>query len=265
MKFYISKMSNRIEDDKIQYFAKSTDGLVSMHDLVGKEIKIHFGGEIECRKCNKSLKKTFGEGFCFQCFSDAPEAAPCIIRPELCEAHLGKGRDVEWEEKHHNQPHYVYLAKSSHIKVGITRVTNLPSRWIDQGASEAMVIAEVPYRQLAGEMEVELKDMYSDKTSWQRMLKNEVSNDDLEDEMDRIETFIGSDLGDYLVDDLDVIKLNYPVIAFPEKVKSLKLDKQPIIEKKLNGIKGQYLIFDDNTVMNWRSHTGYWIDLKVFD
>ena len=117
------------------------------------------------------MKKPSGHGFCYPCFSDAPENSPCIIRPELCEGHLGLGRDVAWEEEHHNQPHVVYLSFTGAVKVGVTRDPQVPTRWIDQGATMAVVIARVPYRQLAGKIEVHLKNHFSDKTNWRNMIK----------------------------------------------------------------------------------------------
>jgi len=148
----ITKMPAKLED-QIQYYWRYDGGMVHMNELIGRDIELTFEGVINCMVCGKKTKKSFGNGACYNCFMNAPEASPCIIKPELCEAHLGKGRDVEWEDKFHNQPHIVYLAKSSAIKVGVTRDTQVPTRWIDQGASEAIILAEVPYRQLAGEIE----------------------------------------------------------------------------------------------------------------
>lgn len=236
---------------------------VHLNQLIGKEVQLLWTGRINCRKCNKEIKKTFGEGFCYECFVTAPEAAECILRPELCKAHLGIGRDPEWEEKNHNQPHVVYLAASSAIKVGITRLTQVPTRWIDQGASEAIIIAETPNRYEAGRIEVELKSLYTDKTSWQRMLKNEIDESiDLEEEKWQLEEQIPADIADFFTEDDEVVELHYPVIEYPTKVKSIKLDREPEFKAVLKGIKGQYLIFDEGRVMNIRSHTGYYVQLN---
>jgi hypothetical protein len=236
---------------------------VHLNQLIGKEVQLLWTGRINCRKCNKEIKKTFGEGFCYECFVTAPEAAECILRPELCKAHLGIGRDPEWEQKNHNQPHVVYLAASSAIKVGITRLTQVPTRWIDQGASEAIIIAETPNRYEAGRIEVELKSLYTDKTSWQRMLKNEIDESiDLEEEKWQLEEQIPADIADFFTEDDEVVELHYPVIEYPTKVKSIKLDREPEFKAVLKGIKGQYLIFDEGRVMNIRSHTGYFVQLN---
>lgn len=236
---------------------------VHVNQLIGKEVQLLWTGRINCRKCNKEIKKTFGEGFCYECFVTAPEAAECILRPELCKAHLGIGRDPEWEEKNHNQPHVVYLAASSAIKVGITRLTQVPTRWIDQGASEAIIIAKTPNRYEAGRIEVELKSLYTDKTSWQRMLKNEIDESiDLEEEKWQLEEQMPADITDFFTKDDEVVELHYPVIEYPTKVKSIKLDREPEFKAVLKGIKGQYLIFDEGRVMNIRSHTGYYVQLN---
>lgn len=236
---------------------------VHLNQLIGKEVQLLWTGRINCRKCNKEIKKTFGEGFCYECFVTAPEAAECILRPELCKAHLGIGRDPEWEEKNHNQPHVVYLAASSAIKVGITRLTQVPTRWIDQGASEAIIIAETPNRYEAGRIEVELKSLYTDKTSWQRMLKNEIDESiDLEEEKWQLEEQMPADITDFFTENDEVVELHYPVIEYPTKVKSIKLDREPEFKAVLKGIKGQYLIFDEGRVMNIRSHTGYYVQLN---
>jgi hypothetical protein len=236
---------------------------VHLNQLIGKEVQLLWTGRINCRKCNKEIKKTFGEGFCYECFVTAPEAAECILRPELCKAHLGIGRDLEWEEKNHNQPHVVYLAASSAIKVGITRLTQVPTRWIDQGASEAIIIAKTPNRFEAGRIEVELKSLYTDKTSWQRMLKNEIDESiDLEEEKWQLEEQMPADITDFFTEDDEVVELHYPVIEYPTKVKSIKLDRETDFKAVLKGIKGQYLIFDEGRVMNVRSHTGYNVQLN---
>ncbi|NVK65481.1 MAG: DUF2797 domain-containing protein [Flavobacteriales bacterium] len=233
-----------------------------MNDFIGKEIVLKWGGRINCKNCGKVTKKSFGQGFCYSCFISAPEAAECILRPELCRAHLGEGRDPEWEEKHHNQPHVVYLAASSAVKVGITRATQVPTRWIDQGASAAIRLAEVPNRFEAGRIEVALKDFFTDKTSWQRMLKNEVDDSiDLEEEKWSLEEQLPADITEYFSENDEIIELDYPVDEYPTKVKSLSFDKLPVIEGTLMGIKGQYLIFDGGRVLNIRKHTGYYVEI----
>ena len=248
--------------EQIQYSIRFSDS-VDMNSFIGKDISLEWNGIINCSKCSKVTKKSFGEGFCYNCFISAPEAAECIIRPELCRAHLGEGRDPEWEEKHHNKPHVVYLAASSAIKVGITRLDQVPTRWIDQGASAAIIIAETPNRYEAGRIEVALKDLYTDKTNWRKMLKNEVDETiDLAEEKWSLEEQLPGDILDYFSDHDEVTELNYPVLEFPEKVASQSFDKTPLIEGKLLGIKGQYLLLDQNRVLNIRKHTGYYVEIK---
>ena len=199
---------------------------------------------------------------CYNCFMNSPENAECILRPELCQAHLGKGRDPEWEKKAHFRPHYVYLASTNAIKVGVTRDDQIPTRWIDQGAHKGIILAEVPYRQLAGAIEVALKDHLSDKTNWQRMLKNEVLGDlDLVKEKERVIELLPEQFRQYKSANDEILELIYPVLAYPAKVTSLSLDKMPTIEMQLSGIRGQYLMFEGGSVINIRKHSGYEVEL----
>ena len=238
--------------------------LIEMTGLVGQTIKIEFQNEINCVVTGKKIKKTYGDGMSYDAFMSSPLGSPSIIRPELSRIHEGIAlRDAEWEKKHHLQPHVVYLSKTSGVKVGVTRETQVPSRWIDQGAVEAIILAEVPYRQLAGLIEVELKQYVSDKTNWRNMLKNVYADDDLLQIKDEMIEHLPEEFYDFISDKDDVTRINYPVINYPGKVQSLKLDKVPVIEKKLIGIKGQYLIFDDDKVMNMRSHSGYKITIEA--
>jgi hypothetical protein len=260
----LSKMSTKIENDEIHYTMYLNNQAIPFNDLVGSRIEFNFEGRINCCSCNKVTKKSFGGGFCYNCFTTAPEAAPCIIHPEQCEAHLGKGRDIEWEEKNHNCPHFVYLAVSSAIKVGITRADQIPTRWIDQGASYAIKLAEVPYRQLAGEIEVALKDVFTDKTNWRKMLTNKILEDiDLVEEKWALEDILPADLVDYFTDDDEVTHLNYPAFAFPEKAKTIGFDKEPNIMDEIIGIKGQYILFKNIGALNIRKHTGYYVQLTT--
>lgn len=237
--------------------------MVRMNQLIGNELKLSWNGQIFCSACANITKKSFGDGFCYPCFVSAPEASPCIIRPELCRAHLGEGRDPEWEVRNHNVPHVVYLAASDIVKVGITRGEQVPTRWIDQGASAAIRLAETPNRYEAGILEVALKDFFADKTNWQRMLKNEIDEQiDLVDEKWNLHDQLPSNLTQYFSENDDVTEIRYPVLEFPTKVKSLSFDKTTAIQAKLMGIKGQYLIFEGGNVLNIRKHTGYKVVLE---
>lgn len=234
---------------------------IKLNELLGQKLSIRFDGQINCVACGRLTKKAFGQGFCYPCFANSPQNAECILRPEVCEGHLGKGRDPEWEQLHHVQPHYVYLALSSGLKVGITRGTQIPTRWIDQGATSAIILAEVPYRQLSGLIEVALKPFYNDKTNWQRMLKNEVLQDDLFQKKQEARNHLPSELQQYVNDDPHIWNLTYPSLDTPSKVKSVRLDSQPQLEGVLTGIKGQYLILDNVNVINIRNHAGFFITM----
>ena len=187
------------------------------------------------------------------------------MRPELSTAHLGVAdRDLEYEQKVQLQPHIVYLALSSEIKVGVTRKTQVPTRWIDQGATQAITIVEVPNRYLAGITEVALKDHYADKTNWRKMLQSTAESCDLILEKAKVENLIPAEVKDYFYSEKnDVYELNYPVLNYPSKVASLNLDKTPSFQGKLIGIKGQYLIFENGTVFNIRGSEGYVVNINV--
>lgn len=237
---------------------------VAMNELVGKSIQLNFDHAIHCVVTGKKIKKVFGEGMSYDAFMNSPEASPGIIRPELSRIHEGIAlRDFEWEMKHHMTPHIVYLSKTAGAKVGVTRERQVPTRWIDQGAVEALAIARTPYRQAAGLIEVALKDHIADKTNWQRMLKGEVDEADLKLIRDGLISFVPDAQKQFLLTDSEIVRITYPVLAYPPKVKSLKLDKEPTIEGKLMGIKGQYLLFDDGRVINIRSHAGYRVKLEA--
>ena len=266
----LRKMRTSLDQGKANYELKLYNILepsesVQMNELVGKEVRLEWTNAIHCVVTGKKIKKTFGEGMSYEAFRSSPTAVESIIRPELSRIHEGIAlRDKDWEEKHHNQPHYVYLSLTSGVKVGVTRTTNVPSRWIDQGAVEAILLAETPYRQLAGLIEVDLKDFMADKTNWRAMLKNEYDDSiDLLDKKEEIMEMIPSDYEDFISDEDDITTIEYPVHEYPIKVTSVKLDKLNILEGKFLGIKGQYLIFDNGRVINIRSHSGYEVRLLV--
>lgn len=239
-------------------------GTYYMNPLVGETIRLEFLNNIHCVATGKKIKKTFGEGLSYDAWLTSPLASPSIVRPELSRIHEGIAlRDYDWEMANHNQPHYVYLSRTSDVKVGVTRATNVPSRWIDQGATEAMVIAKTPYRQLAGLIEVSLKEHFTDKTSWQAMLKNQSNTDSLISKKEFALEMLGEEYEPFFEDADDITSISYPVLNYPLKVTSLKLDTKPKIEGKLMGIKGQYLLFDDGTVFNVRAHAGYQVTIEV--
>lgn len=267
----IRKMSVHLNDEdiveyKMIFFDSVTqeEKSIPLNEHIGKKISLAFSGEIYCKKCGNKTKTSYNQGFCYKCFKNAPESAECIIRPELCRAHLGEGRDVEWEEKNHNQPHYVYLAATDVVKVGVTRSTQIPTRWIDQGASEAIILAETPNRYLAGVIEVALKSEFTDKTNWRKMLLNHIDESiDLEEIKWRLEELLPSDIVEYFSEEDDVTAIDYPVLEYPIKITSLNLDKSPEIKGRLLGIKGQYFLLDSGRVINIRRHTSYKVKFQI--
>jgi hypothetical protein len=257
----LSKMRVK-QADPIEYTLNLGENAIDMNALLGKEISIRFTGIINCVNCGKVTKKSFGQGFCYKCFINSPSNAECIIRPELCEAHIGKGRDPEWEETNHNKPHVVYLAFTDAVKVGVTRVDQIPTRWIDQGANKAIVLAETPYRRIAGEIEVAMKEHFTDKTNWRTMLKGEV-DDSLEpvaEKEEALEVF-PEEFEEFYSEDDTFYEFNYPVQEYPSKLNSINLEKMNEFEGRLVGIKGQYLLLSSNRVFNVRNHSGYQIEL----
>ena len=265
MKFIIHLRKMRVKNgNPIKYWLSTSMGDLLMNDLIGKEITLEFFGKINCFLCNRATKKSFGGGFCFSCFVNAPENSECIIRPELCRGHEGKGRDPNWEIKNHVVPHTVYLALTSAVKVGITRTGNEFTRWIDQGAWKTIKFAEVPDRYTSGLIEVELKGYISDKTNWRNMLIDKKAEDlDLLEIKDDLINYLPESLQSFISIDDDISELHYPVENYPIKVKSLNFDKTSKINGVLIGIRGQYLIFDKGEVINIRKFTGYNISLSV--
>lgn len=252
--------------DPVQYFLQVGENELPMNALVGKNVQLTFSGQINCIACGKRTKTSFAQGFCFNCLQKAPEASETVLRPELSKAHFGIARDMDWAREHDLCDHFVYLAVSGELKVGVTRHHQVPTRWIDQGATEAIILACTPNRHIAGVMEVFLKNYFSDKTNWRGMLQNKTAVPvDLQDEKLNAFQLLPAELQQYFHSDNRIWQLNYPVTAFPEKISSVTFDKDPVISGILNGIKGQYLIFSDGRVLNIRKHNGYFLDIKIID
>ncbi|MEJ2112913.1 MAG: DUF2797 domain-containing protein, partial [Flavobacteriaceae bacterium] len=235
---------------------------INVNQLLEKTINIEFV-KYQCLNCGLN-KPIYRQGFCKSCFFDIPQAADWIMRPELSTAHLTKeDRDLEYEKKVQLQPHIVYLANSSNVKVGVTRKSQIPTRWIDQGAHEAIEIVEVPNRYLAGITEVALKEHVSDKTNWRTMLKNEIKDEDLVSWREQLKQYIPDEAKEYFIQTNTETNLEFPVHQYPEKPKSLNLIKSNKYSGKLVGIKGQYLIFEDQTVFNIRSNEGLVVNISI--
>jgi hypothetical protein len=246
----------------IQYYLNFEDDFLNMNQLLGKTLTINFEN-FQCLSCG--LDKTiYRQGFCKSCFFEIPNAGDWIMRPELSTAHLGiEDRDLEYEKKVQLQPHIVYLALSSEVKVGVTRKPQVPTRWIDQGAIKAVEVIEAPNRYLAGITEVALKSHVSDKTNWRKMLQNLNEDADLVAKKEELQEFIPEEAKDYYLPNREVVELDFPVLSYPEKVKSLNLVKAQSYQGVLKGIKGQYLIFEDNTVFNVRANEGLVVSLGI--
>lgn len=248
--------------EPIQYYLVFENNFLNMNQLLDKTITLQFI-KYQCLHCGLD-KQIYRQGFCKNCFFDIPQAADWIIRPELSSAHLGiEDRDLDYEKRVQLQSHIVYLANSSNVKVGVTRKTQVPTRWIDQGAHEAIEIVEVPNRYLAGITEIALKDFVSDKTNWRTMLKNEIVDENLVEWRERLKQYIPDEAKDYFIETNTETHMHFPVLQYPTKPKSLNLEKQKTYSGVLKGLKGQYLIFEDQTVFNIRGNEGLFVRIDV--
>ena len=257
----LKKMMTEIGEE-VQYYLDMKTDFLNMNQLLSKEIKLSFVS-YECLNCH-SEKKIYRQGYCQSCFFDIPQAADWIMRPELSKAHLDEeDRDLAYEKRVQLQPHIVYLANSSNVKVGVTRKQQVPTRWIDQGAHEAIEIVEVPNRYLAGITEVALKEYVADKTNWRKMLKNDIEDVNLVEWREKLKEFIPAEATEYFIESNTETNINFPVTQYPSKPKSLNLIKTPTYSGKLVGIKGQYLIFEDETVFNVRSNEGLVVNIEI--
>ena len=248
--------------DPIQYYLVFKNDFIHMNQLLHKTVKMKLIGQ-QCLSCGLE-RPIYRQGFCRTCFFEEPFAGDWIMRPELSTAHLDKeDRDLEYEKKVQLQPHIVYLANSSNVKVGVTRKSQVPTRWVDQGAHEAIEIVETPNRYLAGITEVALKNYVADKTNWRKMLKNDIEDEDLLEWRQHLKQYIPEEAKAYFIDDNAETHIHFPVAQYPKKPNSLNIKKQMAYTGKLVGIKGQYLIFEDNTVFNIRSNEGLVVELQV--
>ncbi|MDR2121840.1 MAG: DUF2797 domain-containing protein [Flavobacteriaceae bacterium] len=248
-------------ENPIQYYLNFNEEIIIINQLLNKNIKIRFN-HYQCLGCGKD-KEIFAMGYCRECYFSSPYVGEWVIRPELSTAHLGKkDRDLEVETQIQLQPHVVYLANSGGLKVGVTRKSQIPTRWIDQGAEYAVKLAETQNRYDAGVIEVALKKHIADKTNYRKMLSENVPFVDLPEKKMELLDFIPEELQHFIVEDNQVTQLHYPIYAYPLAIKSVSLKKNPEFEGNLTGIKGQYLLFDNNLVFNIRSHEGFVVDLE---
>ena len=268
----LSKMAAALpgrQDQPVVYHLRAGEHRVALNERIGEPLSLRWTGAIACTHCGRATKKSFAQGHCYPCFKRLAQCDTCIMKPETCHFFQGTCREPEWGERHCFQPHVVYLANSSGLKVGITRKTQMPTRWLDQGAIQALPILEVDTRQQSGFVEMLFKEQVADRTNWRAMLKGDVETMDLSAERDRLLTLLADGLHQLReTHGADAIRLleqpaqhfHYPVSVFPKKVVSHNFDKQPLVEGVLQGVKGQYLILDSG-VINLRKFTGYEIQV----
>jgi hypothetical protein len=259
----ILKMTHEL-CDPIKYYLSLDEKPYPLTDRVGKDLTMKFSGLITCVECGRKIKKTYNDGYCFPCARDLPENAMCSVRPETCAHEFGNEQDREFFRTYCNVDHYVYLSLTSGVKVGVTRHYNVPSRWIDQGAVQALVIARTPQRVLAGKIEVALAKNMPDKTNWRKMLKGDIADVDLLEMREKVFQWIPDDLRMYFLKDEKAQTFAYPIIDCPEKITSRDLEKEVEINDNLRGIKGQYLIFR-NGVLNMRKYSGFHVEFTIDD
>lgn len=274
MKFegHLHKMVISNEDGNAQYALQLDDKIYPLGSVLGLDVRIQSLGQINCQACGRKTKKSYSQGYCYPCFKRLPQCDTCIMSPEKCHYDKGTCRDAKWGEKFCMQDHIVYLANSSGVKVGITRHSQIPTRWLDQGAKQALPIARVSSRHQSGLLEVIFKQHVADKTNWRALLKQEAENIDLaavrdslfeecHEEIEELQGFYGLQQVQ-LIYDAEVEQFNYPVEQYPTKVVSHNLDKTPEVTGKLMGIKGQYLILDTG-VINLRKYTSYHVAIEI--
>ena len=259
-------------DETVSYALPVGATAVPLNALLGRRIALNYLGQITCTHCGRKTNKSFNQGYCYPCFQKLAACDSCIVSPEKCHFDAGTCREPEWAQQHCLQPHVVYLANSSGLKVGITRGTQIPTRWIDQGAVQALPIFGVQTRQQSGLVEAVIREHVADKTNWRAMLKGQVDELDLRAQRDRLLalcqaglTQLQDQFGLQAIQALpsaEPIAIRYPVLQHPAKVVSLDLEKTPQISGTLLGIKGQYLLLDTG-VINIRKYGAYHVSFSV--
>ena len=261
----LSKMAVRL-GETAQYAFRLDEQEVPVNPLLGKRVRLEYLGAIHCTHCGRKTKKSFSQGYCYPCSTKLAQCDSCIVSPEKCHFDAGTCREPEWGERFCMTDHVVYLANSSGVKVGITRASQIPTRWLDQGASQALPIFRVATRQQSGLVEDLLRTQVADKTNWRALLKGDAVPLDLPAIRDQLLESCAEGIAALQqrfglqaiqpVSDAEVLEIRYPVDAYPTKVASHDLEKTPVVEGILKGIKGQYLILDTG-VINLRKYTAY--------
>jgi len=269
----LRKMQTELSDTvRYTLTAGGEEHCVNVNDWLGQSLQLKFAGAIHCVACDRLTKKSFNQGYCFPCLRKLAACDSCIVSPEKCHLAEGTCREPDWAETHCQVPHIVYLSNTSSVKVGITRETQLPTRWIDQGATQAKPIARVATRHYSGLLEVLCAKEVGDRTAWQTMLKGNGAPQDLEQIRQQLMSSCEQGIADLtlnygaasfeFLEDADETWIDYPVLSWPEKVKAHNFDKQASVEGTLMGIKGQYLMLDTG-VLNIRKFGGYEVEIKV--
>ncbi|MGB5209611.1 MAG: DUF2797 domain-containing protein [Gammaproteobacteria bacterium] len=256
----------------VDYQLRIAEQELALAPRLGQSFTLRFEGEIRCANCARLTRKSFSQGHCFPCSQRLAACDLCIVRPDRCHFDQGTCREPDWGQTHCMQPHFVYLANTSGLKVGITRAHQGMTRWIDQGASQALPILEASSRHVSGLAEVALAAHVADRTDWRAMLRGPAEDVDLAaegerllarcaPELDAIRARFGADCL-RLLPDREAVRIEYPVLEYPDKIRSLNLDKTPEINGTLQGIKGQYLIFDTG-VLNVRKFSAYIVSVEA--
>lgn len=253
-----------VHESLIQYYLPVGEQKVFLNELLGSPVSLEYTGHIHCVRCGRETRKSFAQGYCYPCFTTAPETEECVLQPELCRAHEGIARDMAYAREHCLSEQVVYISLTSGIKVGVTRSSQVPTRWIDQGAIRALELARTPNRHSAGLLEVALKAHLADKTNWRLMLSGNVPEEmDLIREKKRLIPLIPDELKPYATDSMQVLELVYPVMQYPDRIRSLNFDKDRLVSGILTGMKGQYLMLDRNRVINIRKFGGYQVRFRA--
>jgi hypothetical protein len=265
MKYQTHLLRMRTElDQPVRYYLKNDSGdEILMNSLIGKRIQVRFLGDIHCIHCGNKTKQSFHQGYCYSCFTSLPQTDVGIIHPEKDQSHLGISRDMEWAKENSLVDHIVYIAITGNLKVGVTRFTQVPYRWIDQGAISAIKLARTPNRYLAGLIEVALKAHVADKTAWKEMLGAVNHQVSLINEKKRLVSVLPPDLNIYVTVDNRVSDILYPYKTMQLQYHQINLLNEPEFGGMLAGIKGQYLIFDNGNVLNVRRHNGYLVEINM--
>lgn len=268
----LSKMQTRLQDGRVYYSLELGGQNIDLNALLGRSVRLSFAAQIHCVACGRKTNKSFNQGYCYPCFSTLAQCDVCIMSPEKCHFQAGTCREPAWGEEFCNREHFVYLANSTGFKVGITRGTQLPTRWLDQGAVQGLPVARVATRQISGLLETIFKQHVADKTNWRALLKGDAPELDIAAKRDELFALCHAEIHDLqqrfglekvqMLNNASETRIAYPVSQYPQKINSHNLDKENVLQGILSGIKGQYWILD-NTVINIRKYSGYHVELMV--